>query len=429
MKSRTLITGANGFVGRHLADALLGSGHQVVCGVRELPESSHAHYEYVKMDFTQDFSPELWAFRLKDIDVVINTVGIMSQGPGQTFDALHIKSPCALFKACEQAKTRLVIQFSALGADEHSESQYHRTKKQADDYLRSLDVCSAILQPSLIFGIDGSSTRFFSLLASLPIVGLPGGGNQLIQPVHIHDVEKLVLAMIDGHPSSSITVPVVGSQPLSMASYLKFLREGMKLGRLYTFALPKTLIAIVARGNRRGFLNSETLAMLDRGNVGNPQQMISFTQSTPIPPEKFIGGSEAELLRTASLLGWLLPLLRFTLAIVWIYTGIISLGIYPQTDSLALLNKAGLHGKLAVVALYGAALMDIVLGVATLLMTRRRILWILQIMVISVYSMIIIWKMPEFLVHPFGPLVKNIPMIGIIFMLLKLEENHGLHRR
>jgi hypothetical protein len=39
------------------------------------------------------------------------------------------------------------------------------------------------------------------------------------------------------------------------------------------------------------------------------------------------------------------------------------------------------------------------------------------------------WKMPEFLIHPFGPLVKNIPIIAIIFMLLKLEGNHGLHRR
>jgi uncharacterized protein YbjT (DUF2867 family) len=366
MKSRILITGATGFVGRHLVDALHGSGHQIVCGVRELPEFPHNQYEYVKMDFTQDFSPELWASRLKNIDVVINTVGIISQGSDQTFDALHIKSPCALFKACEQVKSKLVIQFSALGADENAQSQYHRTKKEADDYLRSLDVCAAILQPSLIFGIDGSSTRFFSLLAGLPILGLPGGGNQLIQPVHIHDVEKLILAIIDRHPTTSTSIPVVGPRPLSMVTYLGILREGMKLGRLYTFTIPQTLIAIAAKVNRRGLLDSETLAMLERGNVEDPNQMISFTQSALIPPEKFISASEVELLQTASLLGWLLPLLRFSLAFVWIYTGITSLGIYPQADSLALLGRVGLHGGLALVALYAAAVMDIALGLATL---------------------------------------------------------------
>ena len=54
------------------------------------------------------------------------------------------------------------------------------------------------------------------------------------------------------------------------------------------------------------------------------------------------------------------------LAIVWLITGIISLGIYPVQDSLALLAKVGIHSGLAMFTLYGEALLDIVIGVLTL---------------------------------------------------------------
>jgi uncharacterized protein YbjT (DUF2867 family) len=432
MKSRVLITGANGFIGRHLINILLAEGHEITCGVRKLPKHPDERCDYIEMDFIRDVSPQSWAVWLADINIVINTIGIIAEKGDQTFEALHEKAPCALFKACEKAYIELVIQFSALGADANATSRYHLSKKKADDFLRSLDVPSVILQPSLIFGLDGSSTKFFTWLASLPILVLPGGGKQLIQPVHIHDVEVLVAKLVakklvpqdvSTEPATTVTIPVVGPVQLSLASYLRVLRRSLGLNRLYIFTLPRPLVSIAATlGRRGGMINREVLGMLERGSTGDASAAASLTKSKLIPPRHFIDKSNAESLRAVSLRAWILPVLRSSIAFVWIYTGVVSLGLYPKEDSLLLLNRVGIEGNLAPMVLYGAAIMDLLLGMATLFLTKRRTLWIMQTTVIVFYSLIISWKMPEFLIHPFGPLIKNIPMIALIWAMLKLER-------
>jgi hypothetical protein len=45
-----------------------------------------------------------------------------------------------------------------------------------------------------------------------------------------------------------------------------------------------------------------------------------------------------------------------------------------------------------------------------------------QFGLIGVYSVVIALKLPEFLVHPFGPLIKNLPLLAAIWLLFHLEE-------
>ena len=115
------------------------------------------------------------------------------------------------------------------------------------------------------------------------------------------------------------------------------------------------------------------------------------------------------------------PLLRMALALVWIVTGILSLGLYPVAGSLDLLSQVGLNGTLAVAALYSSAMLDIVLGMLTLLFPGRA-LWRLQIGLIVVYTVIITLFLPQFWLHPFGPVLKNIPIIAILLALDAAER-------
>src|SRR6059058_4772759 len=103
--------------------------------------------------------------------------------------------------------------------------------------------------------------------------------------------------------------------------------------------------------------------------------------------------------------------MRLTLAAVWITAGVVSLGLYPVADSLALLARTGLTGKLAYVALYVAALLDLALGIATLALRRRRLLWLGQMALIAGYTAIISVWLPEQWLHPYGPVVKNLPIL------------------
>ncbi|HZC01137.1 MAG TPA: DoxX-like family protein, partial [Gammaproteobacteria bacterium] len=94
---------------------------------------------------------------------------------------------------------------------------------------------------------------------------------------------------------------------------------------------------------------------------------------------------------------------------------------YPIAQSLELLEAVGLTGTLALTTLYAASLLDIALGVATLIYPRAW-LWGLQLGVVLLYSLIITLCLPGFWLHPFGPLLKNLPILAILLALFYLEE-------
>ena len=115
-----------------------------------------------------------------------------------------------------------------------------------------------------------------------------------------------------------------------------------------------------------------------------------------------------------------LKLARAALAIIWLTTGVLSLGIFPRQDSLALLEQVGLQGAMGLVALYGAAGLNILLGILTLTHPSR-VLWQIQAALVVTYSVIIAFCLPQYWLHPFGPVLNNLP----ILLLLWLLHQHG----
>ncbi len=418
-----LLTGATGFIGRPLSEALVAAGHDVMCAVRgaDTSNSLHSCYRHVHADFGRDFEAEAWLPRLAGVDAVINAVGILRESKSQSFEAIHVNAPRALFSASDTAGVRLVIQISALGADEHAKSRYHLSKKTADDFLRSLAVPSVVVQPSLVYGPGGTSARLFTTLASLPLIPLPGRGEQGVQPIHIDDLVEAIVKLVETNTFRGERIPLVGPQPLTLREFLARLRHAMGSGRAYFLPVPAAVVrasAKIAAAIPGSLLDSETLAMLERGNTADPSATRTLLGREPRQIEDFVNPHA----RTLGKLEWLLSLMRFGIALVWIVTGILSLGVYPVAESYALLARVGIEGVLAPLFLYGAALIDIAFGIAILAMKKRRLLWLAQIAVIVFYTAIITWKLPEFWLHPYGPILKNIPMLIAIWMLYELEE-------
>lgn len=111
-------------------------------------------------------------------------------------------------------------------------------------------------------------------------------------------------------------------------------------------------------------------------------------------------------------------ILRIALACVWLLTAIAS-WLYPQAQSLALLERVGLSGGAARSALYAGIILDVMMGLLSLIDLRalQKWLWLVQGIVIVTYSLIIITCLPEFALHPFGVVIKNIPMLAILWLL------------
>lgn len=426
---RILLTGASGFIGQHLLPALLREGHDVLCAVRTPKNSDDPRLRYVQADFVHDTEKSVWAARLTGIDAVINLVGIFRESGSQTFERLHRDTPRALFAACADApQVQTVVQLSALGADSEADTPYHLTKKAADDVLAALPLRAYIVQPSLVYGKGGASARMFKTLASLPFALRFGSAPQLVQPVHIDDVVEAILGLLRGRlpPPPGMTVqrvPLVGPQALPFIDYLAALRKGMGMGRLRVLPLPGMLARAMAKCGRwlpGGLLDADALRMLDRGNAGDPAAITQLLGRAPKPISAFVTDPQAE--RTLAKLGWLLPTLRWSIVAVWLATAIVSFGLYPVDASYDLLARTGIPPSLQPLMLYGAAGFDLLLGLGIAFLPRRRLLWLAQFGLIGFYTIVIAWKLPEFLLHPYGPLTKNLPMLAAIWLLYELEE-------
>jgi uncharacterized protein YbjT (DUF2867 family) len=419
---RILLTGASGFIGQHLLHALLAEGHEVVCAVRKLKQSSDPRLSFIHADFTNDTDKSVWLARLSGIEAVINTVGIFRESGAQTFDKLHVQTPRALFAACaESHDVHMVVQLSALGADEHADTAYHLSKKAADDYLASLPVRAAIVQPSLVYGSDGTSARVFKALASMPFAVRFGDAPQLVQPIHVDDVVAAIVSLLRRRIPQRIAL--VGPDALPFTDYLAALRTAMGMGRLRVLRLPGGVSRLLARAGRwlpAALLDPEALRMLDRGNTDDPGPTLRLLGRPARPIASFVLDPRAE--RARAKLDWLLPILRISIALVWIATAIVSAFVYPAADSYELLARTGIPEGWRPLMLYGASSFDMLLGLGILLLKRRRWLWLAQLGLIGFYTIVIAFRLPEFLAHPYGPLTKNLPMLAAIWLLYQLED-------
>lgn len=409
---KILLTGATGFIGNRLAHALHAAGHDLRCVVRRpVPSADLPPCELVAGDFARDHDSERWRERLAGIDAVVNTVGIFEERPGQTFRDLHTLTPIALFDACADAGIEQVIQVSALGADADAPGEFLRSKFEADCHLLQRIPVATVLQPSLVFGEEGRSARLFGLLALLPLRVLPDGGRALVQPVHIDDLVRAVSMLLQRPVAGRLAL--VGPQALPLRDYIDRLRLAFGRRRpALTLGIDADWLAKLHRWLPLPWLQPDALAMLRRGSQGDAGPMGDLLQRPPRPPAQFVSAGGA--LQRSLRFDGLMLVLRLALALMWIVTGIVSLGLFPTSESYALLQRSDVPPLLQPVALYGAALLDIVLGVATLCIRRGHWLWLAQLFLILLYTLVISLKLPEFWLHPYGPILKNLPVAAAI---------------
>ena len=123
------------------------------------------------------------------------------------------------------------------------------------------------------------------MLAHLPLVPLPGRGEQRLQPIHIDDLAAVVRILGDT-TTSRARIELVGPQSLSLRGHpLRVAWAAMHLGP------PHFLPVDAARARRRMVagvstmspLDSETLSMLEAGTRGDPAAIRFLLGRDPRP--------------------------------------------------------------------------------------------------------------------------------------------------
>ncbi len=112
---------------------------------------------------------------------------------------------------------------------------------------------------------------------------------------------------------------------------------------------------------------------------------------------------------------------RLSLSFLWIFTGITSV-FFSFEYSYELLESGGVTGVLASFCIYSGSLLDVVIGIWLVTGKYLKRCYQLQLLVVVLYSLILTIIEPNFWMHPFGPLTKNIPILVMIYYLYVNES-------
>ncbi|MET0334942.1 MAG: SDR family oxidoreductase [Rhizobacter sp.] len=419
---KILVCGATGCVGRAVAHALRSRGHAVVEGSRAAVDGRHTMH----VDYMQPRSPEAWAdaLRREHIEVVINCVGILMPAKGQSFERVHTEGPVELFRGAALAGVRRVLQVSALGVHDDAETlatPYLRSKLMADDALASLPVDWAVLRPSLLYGPGSQSAALFATLASLPVISLPGRGQQVVQPLHVYELAEAMARLVEQAGELRAVHELGGPQALTYREMLAAYRRAQGLGDALWLPIPMaamTAMAWVAEALPQQVYCRDTLRMLDRGNAPADNALPRLLGRTPSNMAHGLAITAPEPLidLRVQLSPAAMWLARLSLAFMWLYTSLISALLPQQSGVLTLLARCGFEGRYGVAALVFSCGLNTVLGVMAL---RLATPWAhaLQAAAVVGYTATAAFNMPELTLDHCGPLVKNLPVLAVIGLL------------
>lgn len=188
MSLRIGVTGANGFVGRHLVRALAARGHMVTAFQRAL--AADPMPGVVIRPFALPHGAD--ARDLAGLDLLVHGA-FVEHGPATGgADAINREGVENLLAAARDHGFRITF-LSTLSAHPGALSHYGRNKLELES--RFDPGRDAVLKLGLVLGNGGLFGSMAALLRQARIVPLPDGGRQPIQTLWMGDLEQAVDAV------------------------------------------------------------------------------------------------------------------------------------------------------------------------------------------------------------------------------------------
>ncbi len=238
-----LVTGANGYIGLRLTQALLEAGHQITAVIRDrrrFPVSnfgdSEARLRVVEADF-------LDAATLRDLPPQTDAAYYLIHSMGSGGDFARKEEQCA-GNFSDAAKThgwKRIIYLGGLAADEGPLSEHLSSRRRVEEILRASGVPLTALRASIIVGSGSASFEIIRDLAEkLPVLVTPRWVHTQCQPIAIRNVLDYLTSILRHPETAHGSYDIGGPEVMSYLGLIKGYCDVRGLKRVF---LPTRLLS------------------------------------------------------------------------------------------------------------------------------------------------------------------------------------------
>jgi len=190
------ITGANSSVGVNLLRAIIrDTQFDVVAAVRSekamatLPTSPRIEPRIISYGITASLE-----VALNGADVVVHLAGILIESSNSNYNNSNVEATAAVLTAAKNIGVEHFVLISVIGADAQSENRYFASKGMAELAVRHSGIAASIIRTPMLLGGNTAGTKALLSAAGKTKANVLAGGNYLVRPLDIDDLNNAVLA-------------------------------------------------------------------------------------------------------------------------------------------------------------------------------------------------------------------------------------------
>jgi 7-cyano-7-deazaguanine synthase len=232
-KSKTLvITGANGYLGKHTIKTAISKGWAVIGIVRREEAAKEVESLGAKAVILKKFNADSLKKNLVDCNAILHFRGVVC-GSKELFEAINIEGMRILVDAAQEMNVPRIIFPSGLGVDrygkaEWASNEYFRSKNEAERILKEGKTPYIIFRPSYILGPNDELIPDLIEQIGDGTIEIAGEGDIPMQPLFVKDAVNAFLAAAEGKGEDNQIYDLVGPQIINMLKLLDLVIENMK---------------------------------------------------------------------------------------------------------------------------------------------------------------------------------------------------------
>jgi len=432
---KILVLGTSGLIGRFVTDDLRARGFAVTGVARKLSaaqKSSPLDLELPIM--SMDVAALAGLLRACAIDVVVNCLGVLQDGPGSDTTAVHRDFVARLLKAIgDSGRAIRLVHISIPGTAETDRTAFATTKREAERLITSSGIAYAILRPGFVVAPAAfGGSAMLRALAALPI-DLPATERTApFQPVAVEDVAATIawLAARDPAEASAVTWDLMQAQAITLGGVIGQFRHAFGTQDWPRLALPSFLLDLGCRLgdliSRLGWMppvRTTAMAELRRGVTGDPASWMEATAIVPKSIAQMVGSRAATIQdKWFARLFLVKPLVIASLVLFWLLSGFIALVI--SYDAAAnILRTHNFPPALVAPVTILTSLMDMLIGVLIAFRATCALGLVAGIVASLGYMAGAAILTPDLWIEPLGALVKTGPAIVLMLVALLTLDN------